>query len=66
MQSPDSGLNQFMLESLTKWTFRPAQVDGAQVSVKILLGVPVDSVPQGDSSLQIGSTRGISRETTRF
>jgi len=66
MHSPDTGLNQFMLDALKKWTFRPAEVDGAQVSVKILLGVPVDSVPESNSSLQIGLTRGISHETDQF
>ena len=63
MHTPESGLNQFMLDALKKWTFRPAEIDGAQVSVKILLGVPVDSVPESNSALQIGSTRGGSHET---
>jgi hypothetical protein len=63
MHTPDSGLNQFMLDALKKWTFRPAEIDGAQVSVKILLGVPVDSVPESNSALQIGATRGGSNET---
>jgi TonB family protein len=45
MQSPEPGLNQFLLDSLRKWTFRPAEMDGAHVPVKVLLGVPVDSVP---------------------
>jgi outer membrane biosynthesis protein TonB len=44
MQSPDANLNQFLLDALSKWTFRAAEVDGTQVPVKILLGVPVDSV----------------------
>ncbi|MGA3128744.1 MAG: energy transducer TonB [Candidatus Korobacteraceae bacterium] len=44
MQSPDALLNQFLLDALSRWTFRPAEVDGTQVPVKILLGVPVDSV----------------------
>jgi TonB family protein len=66
MHSPDTGLDQFMLDALKKWTFRPAEVDGAQVSVRILLGVPVDSVPESNSSVQIGSTRGVTHEATRF
>ncbi len=66
MQSPEPGLNQFMLDSLTKWRFRPAQVDGVQVAVKILLGVPVDSVPASDSSFQIGFTRDKAHEEARF
>jgi hypothetical protein len=45
MQTPDSDLNQLLLDSLRKWTFRPAEMDGAQVPVKFLLGVPVKSVP---------------------
>jgi hypothetical protein len=45
MQSPDPGLNQLLLDSLGKWVFRPAEIDGAQVRVKVLLGVPVNSVP---------------------
>ena len=44
MQSPDAILNPFLLDALSRWTFRPAEVDGTQVPVKILLGVPVDSV----------------------
>jgi hypothetical protein len=66
MHTPDIGFNQLMLDALKKWTFRPAEMDGAQVSVKILLGVPVDSVPEGNSSVQIGSTRGVSHEAARF
>lgn len=45
MQSPDPSLNEIMLNSLAKWVFRPAEIDGAQVRVKVLLGVPVNSVP---------------------
>lgn len=66
MHSPEIGLNQFMLEALMKWTFRPAEVDGAQVSVKVLLGVPVNSVPENNVSLEIESTRSVSHETARF
>lgn len=45
MQSPEPGLNPLLLASLKNWKFRPAEVDGARVSVKVLLGVPVNSVP---------------------
>jgi len=40
-QSPDPLLNQPALAALSKWTFRPAQVNGSPVSVKILVGIPV-------------------------
>jgi len=46
MQSPDPVLNQPLLDSLAKWTFQPAKMDGAHVPVKFLLGVPVNSVPR--------------------
>ena len=45
MQSPDAGLNQLLLDALRKWTFRPAEMDGGKVPVKVLLGVPVNSMP---------------------
>jgi hypothetical protein len=45
MQSPDSDLNPLLLDALGRWTFRPAEIDGARVRVKVLLGVPVNSVP---------------------
>jgi TonB family protein len=45
MQSPEAGLNRLLLDSLRKWSFQPAEIDGAHVPVKVLLGVPVDSVP---------------------
>jgi TonB family protein len=44
MQSPQPGLNQLLLDSLSKWAFRPAEIDGSHVRVKVLLGVPVNSV----------------------
>ncbi len=49
MQGPDPDLDQLLLDSLRKWVFRPAEVDGAQVRVKVLLGVPVNSVPLQES-----------------
>jgi hypothetical protein len=45
MQGPDPDLDQLLLDSLRKWVFLPAEVDGAPVRVKVLLGVPVNSVP---------------------
>ena len=66
VHTPDIGLSQLMLDALNKWTFRPAEMDGAQVSVKVLLGVPVDSVPESNSSMQIGETQGGPHETARF
>jgi TonB family protein len=45
MQTPDPDLNQPLLESLRKWTFQAAEIDGTRVPVKVLLGVPVNSVP---------------------
>jgi outer membrane biosynthesis protein TonB len=44
MQSPNPALNQSLLDSLKKWAFRPAEIDGAKVRVKVLLGVPINSV----------------------
>jgi len=45
MQSPDPGVNQIVLNALANWTFKPAEMDGAPVPVKCLLGVVVNSVP---------------------
>jgi hypothetical protein len=45
MHSSDPALNQTLIEALMKWTFKPAQLDGAAVSVKCLIGVPVNSLP---------------------
>jgi len=44
MHSPEPRLDQFLLASLRKWRFRPAQIDGTQVAVKVLLGVPINPV----------------------
>ena len=41
IQSPNPLLNQPALEALAKWTFRPAEMHGAPVAVKALLGVPL-------------------------
>jgi Gram-negative bacterial TonB protein C-terminal len=40
-ESPDPLLNQPLLSALTKWSFRPAQVNGENVAVKALVGIPV-------------------------
>lgn len=45
MQSPDPALNTAVLNALANWTFKPAELEGAPVSVKCLLGVVVNSVP---------------------
>jgi Gram-negative bacterial TonB protein C-terminal len=40
-ESPDALLNEPVLNALSKWSFRPAQVNGEPVSVKVLLGFPL-------------------------
>ncbi|PSH05229.1 MAG: hypothetical protein CXZ00_03515 [Acidobacteria bacterium] len=45
MQSPDGELNPLLLQALQKWTFKPAEVEGTRVAVKVLLGVPVSTIP---------------------
>jgi hypothetical protein len=40
-QSPDAVLNEGVLAALAKWVFRPAQLDGETVPVKVLLGIPL-------------------------
>ena len=40
-ESPDPLLNESILRALTKWLFRPAQLDGENVAVKALIGIPV-------------------------
>jgi TonB family protein len=44
-QSPDAQLNEAVLAALKKWTFRPAQLNGVDVPVKVLLGFPL-SLPE--------------------
>jgi TonB-like protein len=41
MQSPDARFNPPILAALRRWTFRPAQMNGKPVAVKVLLGIPV-------------------------
>jgi len=40
-QSPDAELSGGLLRALDKWVFRPAELNGRPVPVKILLGVPL-------------------------
>jgi hypothetical protein len=44
MHSPEPRLDQPLLASLRKWRFRPAEISGMQVAVKVLLGVPLNSI----------------------
>ncbi len=41
IQSPNPLLNQPLLETLKKWTFRPAEMNGQPVPVKALIGIPL-------------------------
>jgi hypothetical protein len=40
-QTPDAQVGAPITHALTKWVFRPAQMDNKPVSVKILLGIPL-------------------------
>ena len=40
-QSPSPQLNEPLLEALSKWVFRPGELDGNPVVVKALLGIPL-------------------------
>ncbi len=40
-ESPNPELNKPVLDSLGKWVFRPAQLDGENVAVELLLGIPL-------------------------
>jgi hypothetical protein len=40
-QSPDNQLDEPVAEALAKWVFRPAQLNGEPVAVKVLLGIPL-------------------------
>ena len=40
--TPDTRLSQPIAQALAKWVFRPAQVNGQAVAVKILLGIPLN------------------------
>jgi TonB family protein len=41
IQSPNPLLNQPLLEALSQWTFRPAEMSGQPVAVKALFGIPL-------------------------
>jgi hypothetical protein len=43
-QSPDSRFAAPLLEVLQKWVFRPAEVNGHPVPIKVLLGIPLAPV----------------------
>jgi hypothetical protein len=38
-RSPDAGIVQPLLEALGNWIFKPAQIDGTPVALKVLLGI---------------------------
>ena len=40
-QSPDGRLSRGLLRALDKWVFRPAELNGRPVPVKVLLGIPL-------------------------
>ena len=39
--SPDLRLDEYILEALSEWVFRPAVLDGNPVAVKVLMGIPL-------------------------
>jgi hypothetical protein len=40
-QTPDPRVSDAIVEALSKWVFRPAQLNGQPVAVKVLLGIPL-------------------------
>jgi Gram-negative bacterial TonB protein C-terminal len=40
-ETPDAGLNEAVLTALGRWTFHPAQMDGASLPMKVLVGIPI-------------------------
>jgi TonB-like protein len=40
-QTPDRRLSDPILQALAKWVFRPAQLNGQPVAVKVLIGIPL-------------------------
>jgi len=42
-QSPDPQLNPSTIAALSKWVFRPAELNGEVVAVKALFGIPLSS-----------------------
>jgi TonB family protein len=45
IQSPNPLLNQAALEAVSKWTFRPAEMNGQPAAVKALFGIPLSLPP---------------------
>jgi len=46
LQTPNLLLNQPTLDALQGWTFRPAEMDGTPMAVKVLLGIPLSLAPE--------------------
>jgi hypothetical protein len=44
-RSPDAGIVQPLLEALGNWIFKPAQIDGRPVALKVLLGIRLTPGP---------------------
>jgi hypothetical protein len=40
-QTPDSRMSDPIVQALSKWVFRPAQLNGQPVAVKVLIGIPL-------------------------
>jgi hypothetical protein len=40
-ESPDTLLNEPVVNALSRWAFRPAQLDGKTVPMKVLIGIPL-------------------------
>jgi hypothetical protein len=40
-QTPDLGLVPSILTALSHWAFKPAEIDGQRVAIKVLLGIPL-------------------------
>ena len=40
-ESPDVRFNRPILTALNRWSFRPAQLNGQAVGLKVLIGIPI-------------------------
>ena len=40
-ESPDVRFNRPILAALNHWSFRPAQLNGQAVALKVLIGIPI-------------------------
>jgi hypothetical protein len=40
-ESPDTQLNELVLNALSKWVFKPGQLGGKTVPMKLLVGIPL-------------------------